>query len=93
MSGHTPGAWVVGEGVPQEGNIYGGGFIVASIGDNFPNAQANRRLIAAAPRLESIVQKLLADADRLSYASDAWRVPEELLLAAREVIDDIEGRE
>ncbi len=60
MAEATPGPWRIGAGgFPHEGNVYGEGYIVASIGDSFPNAEGNRRLIAQAPALRDSLEELL----------------------------------
>ena len=87
MAEATPGPWRIGAGgFPHEGNIYGEGHIVASIGDNFPDAEGNRRLIAQAPALRDSLEEMLNAAHEMELPSEEVRTRAmQVFLAAKGV--------
>ena len=68
MSAHAPGPWIASFGaiVPA-----GKGHVIASVNRRNPNAEANGRLIAAAPELLAALRDLLS-AIGGEESSDIW---------------------
>jgi len=73
---HTPGPWINDRSHPEwERNVvWSGDMVVARVvDDQHANADANARLIAAAPELLEVCRKLLAwQSEDDPYACDDW---------------------
>jgi hypothetical protein len=99
MSKHTPGPWHLIEHESEPCELMGGSVHIADIfATDFPQAQLDARLIAAAPELIEAVKFALRDVLSRQYTLSVHDIEQLLILKQqekryREAIEKAEGRE
>jgi hypothetical protein len=99
MSAHTPGPWFVAEGANHEGDYAPAGSVrnetwwIAKVEDA-PEAEANARLIAAAPELLEALRKIEQGEGRFSRdpLTHASNTIEDMIAVARAAIAKAEAQ-